>query len=250
MDFHDAVSSTSHLATAVWAAFATLVLLRLTRSHGIGRWAIGFLGLSAVLLYTSSALFHGLHYDSVASRRLFQKVDKSAVFLLIAGTYVPVVVYLLRGAWRRWTFAAVVGATVTGIGALWLDPELPHERLIGVYVVLGLSGLLPIRQYAAVVGWHNLKWAAMILAPYSVGAIVEGYQTPVLVPGWLGPHELMHFAVTAGTVVYFAFVARVLIQRPPLADEVIEAVEAVFAPVPEPELTPSLSSSQFVSLGM
>ncbi len=95
MDFHDTVSSTSHLLTAVWAGFATLILLRLTRGHGVGRWAIGFFGASMVLLYLASGLFHGLRHDTEASRQFFQKLDKSAVFLLIAGSYVPVIVYPL-----------------------------------------------------------------------------------------------------------------------------------------------------------
>jgi hemolysin III len=218
LESYDIVSSSSHFATAVWAAFATLVLLRLTRGHGIGRWAIGFFGLSMVLLYSASALFHGWRYATFEERLLFQKIDKSAVFLLIAGSYVPVVVYLLQGRWRRWTFAAVAGTTAFGIGALWIAPELPHEALVSVYVLLGLSGLAPIRLYAAVAGWHNAKWAVGIIGPYLGGATVEVLQTPVLIPGWLGPHELMHFADTLGSLVYFAFLLKVLIRRPPLCD--------------------------------
>src|SRR5581483_5219263 len=144
MDFHDTVSSASHLLTAVWAAFAPLVLLRLTRGHGVGRWAIGFYGLSMVLLFTASGLFHGLHYESRDERLLFQRIDKSAVFLL-------------SGRWPRWMFAALTGMTVFGVGSLLLAPDLPHEDLVAVYVVMGLSGLLPIRQYAAVAGWANFK---------------------------------------------------------------------------------------------
>ena len=48
---NDLVSSVTHLLTAAWAAYATLILLRLTRGHGPGRWAVGFFGLSMVLLW-------------------------------------------------------------------------------------------------------------------------------------------------------------------------------------------------------
>lgn len=242
---YDVVSSSSHFATAIWAAFATLVLLRFTKGHGIGRWAIGFFGVSMVLLYSASALFHGWRYATFEERILFQKIDKSAVFLLIAGSYVPVVVYLLHGRWRRWTLSAVAGMTLFGIGLLWLAPDLPHEFLIGVYILLGLSGLVPIRQYAAVAGWHNAKWAVGIVSPYLGGAVVELAQQPVLLPGWLGPHELMHFGVTVGTLVYFAFLLKVLVLRPPLAN----------VPPTEPEPTwesvvPDLSRSGFVPAGL
>ncbi len=223
---YDVVSSASHLITAVWGVFATLILLRLTRGHGIGRCAIGFFGLSMVLLYSASALFHGWRYATFEEQHLFQKLDKSAVFLLIAGSYVPVAVYLLQGRWRRWTLAAVALLTALGIGTLWLAPTLPHESLVGVYVLLGLSGLAPIRQYAAVAGWHNAKWAVGIIGPYFSGAVFEVLQKPLLIPGWFGPHELMHFADTFGTMGYFAFVLKVLIVRPPL----------MALPVAEPEL--------------
>jgi hemolysin III len=240
MDFHDAVSSASHLVTAAWAAFATLILVRLTRGHGVGRWAIGFYGLSMVLLYTASGLFHGWHYESPDERLLFQKLDKSAVFLLIAGTYVPVVVYLLSRRWRRWTFAALAGMAVFGIGSLWLAPDLPHEELVGVYVLMGLSGLLPIRQYAAVAGWANFKWVVRVVAPYFAGAVVEVAQRPVVLPGWLGPHELMHFATAAGSLAYFAFLVQFLTRRPPLADVPVLAPDPVWGPAASvPELTPS-----------
>ena len=241
LESYDVVSSASHFATAVWAAFATLVLLRLTKGHGIGRWAIGFFGLSMVLLYSASALFHGWRYATFEEQLLFQKLDKSAVFLLIAGSYVPVVVYLLQGRWRRWTFATVAGMTLFGIGSLWLAPDLPHEILVGVYVLLGLSGLAPIRQYAAVAGWHNVKWAVGIVSPYLGGATVEVLQQPVLLPGWLGPHELMHIGVTLGSLVYFAFLLKVLILQPPLTTAPTGEPEAVW----EPD-APDLSRSGFV----
>ena len=244
-DSYDAVSSTSHFVTAIWAAFATLVLLRLTKGHGIGRWAIGFFGISMVLLYSASALFHGWRYATFEERLLFQKIDKSAVFLLIAGSYVPVVVYLLQGRWRRWTLSAVVGLMLFGIAALWLAPNLPHENLVGVYVLLGLSGLAPIRQYAAIAGWHNVKWAVGIVSPYLGGAVVEVVQQPVLLPGWLGPHELMHFGVTTGSLVYFAFLLKVLILRPPLTNGPTAEPEATWEPA-----TPDLTRSGFVPAGL
>ncbi|HET6574709.1 MAG TPA: hemolysin III family protein [Fimbriiglobus sp.] len=241
---YDIVSSSSHFATAVWAAFATLVLLRLTKGHGVGRWAIGAFGLSMVLLYSASALFHGWRYATFEERLLFQKIDKSAVFLMIAGSYVPVVVYLLQGRWRRWTLAAVAGTTAFGIGVLWLAPALPYKVLIGVYVLLGLSGLAPIRQYAAVAGWHNARWAVGIISPYLGGATVEVLQTPVLIPGWFGPHELMHFADTLGTLVYFAFLLKVLIRRPPLCENPTAEPEPAWEPA-----APDLTRSGFVPAG-
>src|SRR5438128_154538 len=102
LDLRDPVSSASHLFTAIWAVFATLVMLRLTANRPGRLLPIVIFGASMVLLYTASGTFHGLHYDTPEQKRLFQKIDQTAVYLLIAGSYTPVLSILLAGAWRRW----------------------------------------------------------------------------------------------------------------------------------------------------
>src|SRR5436305_5577394 len=92
MDLRDPFSSASHLVTAVWAVYATLVLLRLTRGGFDRKAAVGVYGLSMVLLYLASGTFHALYFDSPEQRRFFQKLDQSAIFLLIAGTNTPLLV--------------------------------------------------------------------------------------------------------------------------------------------------------------
>src|ERR1041385_862948 len=112
MDFHDSVSSLSHLFTSAWAVFATMLLMRLTVAHGPKRWSVAFFGNTMVLLYLASGMFHGLRYDTEGSRLLFQKIDKSAVFLFIFGSNFPIQVYMLRGAWRFWTVALSASAAL------------------------------------------------------------------------------------------------------------------------------------------
>jgi hemolysin III len=219
MDFHDPVSSITHLATAVWAIFATLVLLQLTRGHGPGRWAIGFYGLSMVLLYLASGLFHGVRHDTSESYRLFQRLDKSAIFLLIAGSYLPVFVYRLDGVWRRWAVGAILGVATVGIASVWIVPDLPHAALVGVYVAFGLVGLVSVPRIVRAAGWSGVEWVVVAAASYLGGAAIELARWPVVVPGWVGPHELLHLADMMGTFAMFVFVTRYLIRHPPPGHE-------------------------------
>ena len=101
-DLRDPVSSASHLLTALWAVYATLVMWRFTAGRPGRLLPVVVYGVSMVLLYLASGTFHGLHYDSPEEKRFFQKLDQSAVYLLIAGTYTPVLAILLEGAWRKW----------------------------------------------------------------------------------------------------------------------------------------------------
>jgi hemolysin III len=213
---NDLVSSTTHLFTAAWAAYATLILIRITRGHGPGRWAVGFFGLSMVLLYLASGTFHGARLYTQETDRFFQRLDKSAIFLLIAGSYVPVFVYLLRGHWRRWALGAMLGTAVAGIATLWLLPDLPHPHLVGVYVAMGVIGFVTIPKIVAVAGWSGIGWIFAVATTYLGGAIIEVVKWPVLVPGWVGPHEILHVADVLGTAAMFIFVTRYVIRRPPL----------------------------------
>ena len=78
-------------------------------------------GLAILLVYLASTLFHALPDGRV--KRTFEVVDNAAVFLLIAGTYTPLTLGLLRDAWGLalftlvWTLAAV-GVVLTAVGDL------------------------------------------------------------------------------------------------------------------------------------
>jgi hemolysin III len=228
MDFHDPIASSSHLFTAGWAAFATAILLRMTRGHGrAGRAAVAFYGLSMVLLYVASGLFHGLRHETVESFRFFQKLDKSAIFLLILGSNVPLAVYLLRGWWRRSVLLGMSSVAAFGIFALWFLPAMPHDYLVGVYVAMGLLGVVPARQYWKAIGWPGAVWTVLFAGAYLVGALIEVLRWPVLVPGYLGAHELLHLFDTLGTLLHFGLVVKYVIRRPPLADLVAQASKPV-----------------------
>jgi hemolysin III len=214
---YDLVSSTTHLFTAAWAAYATLILVRLTRGHGSGRWAVFFFGMSMVLLYLASGMFHGARHYTQETDRLFQRLDKSAIFLLIAGSYVPVFVYLLRGQWRRWALVSMLGIAVVGIASLWLLPDLPHPQLVGVYAGMGVVGFVTIPKIVATAGWSGIGWIGAVAGSYLSGAVVEVIKWPILVPGWVGPHEILHVADIVGTAAMFVFVTRYVIRRPPLS---------------------------------
>lgn len=70
-------------------------------------------GVSLVVLYTASTLYHSV--TSPRARRLCQRFDHAAIFLLIAGTYTPFVLGPLRGGWGWSLFGIVWGCAVVGV---------------------------------------------------------------------------------------------------------------------------------------
>jgi hemolysin III len=215
-ELRDPVSSASHLLTAAWAVFATLVMLRLTANR-LGRLVpVLVYGASMVVLFLASGTFHGLHYNGDEERkRFFQKLDQSAVYLLIAGTYTPVLAILLSGAWRRWLLLMVWLLAGAGVSCMWLMPEAPHEAIVGIYLVLGWIGTPPLPLYYRAVGWRAMNYVWVGAGLYSIGAICELTKWPVIVQDWngyrIGYHEVLHLTHAAASIVFFLFMVRYVI---------------------------------------
>jgi hemolysin III len=210
-DLRDPVSSASHLLTALWAVFATLVMLRLTARRPERLLPVVVYGVSMVLLFLASGTFHGLHYDTPEQKRFFQKLDMSAVYLLIAGTYTPVLAIVLTGAWRAWFLRMVWLMALAGVGCLWLLPKPPHAAMVSFYLGIGWLGILPLPVYYRALGWRAMNYVWVGAAFYSAGAICELAEWPVIVPGWVQWHEVLHFCDTAASVTFFLFVVRYVI---------------------------------------
>jgi hemolysin III len=212
-ELRDPVSSLSHLATAIWAVFATVLMVRLTAPGKGRRFAVLVYGLSMVVLFLASGLFHGLYYETYEEKRFFQKLDQSAVFILIAGTSTPVLAFLLTGALRRWFLRTVWAFALTGVACQWLLPKPPHALMVGLYLGLGWLGLVPILHYYRAVGWRAMNWVWLGAAFYTLGAICELTQWPVIIPGWVQAHEVLHFCDSAASMAFFLFILRYVVPR-------------------------------------
>jgi len=215
MSFRDPMSSLTHLLTALWAAYATLVLIRITPAHQGRKASVAVYGLSLILLFTSSAVFHATDAPS----RVFQRLDQSAIYLLIAGTNTPVLVCLL-GRSGRWLLYLLWGLAGIGISAQWIISAPPHFVIVTLCLALGWLGFLPVVHYYRALGWRALNWVWAASLAYSLGGIVEVLNWPMLShwPVRIGSHEVFHVLVIAGSLLFFAFIARhVVCHRHPIA---------------------------------
>jgi hemolysin III len=225
MELRDPVSSASHLLTAIWAVFATLVLLRLTPTERRRKLAVAVFGFSMVLLYLASGTFHGLFYSTPEERRFFQKIDQSAIFLLIAGTNTPCLMILLGGRVGRVFLQALWALAAAGIFCLWVLPKAPHWVVVCIYLGIGWLGVLPVARYYKVVGPRAMNWVWAGAGLYCLGAVFELTEWPVLLvePVRVGFHEVLHLCDTAGTLAFFVFIARYVVTHrspaPALAPE-------------------------------
>ncbi len=130
-------------------AVAALVLLVVFASLRGDAWRVTSLsiyGSMLILLYLTSTLYHGFRNPRV--KRVFRVLDHSAIFLLIAGTYTPVSLVFMRGAWGFTLFGLIWGMAVGGIvsrlalPARWQRVSLAFYLAMGWLVVVALRPLL------------------------------------------------------------------------------------------------------------
>ena len=190
-------NSISHGIGLVLAIIATPILVIGAVRYG-SMWntvGVSVFAASMVTLYLASTLYHALTHDG--AKRVFRMMDHSAIFLLIAGTYTPFTLGVLRGAWgwtlfgMIWTLAAV-GLTmkiVLGTRYVWLSVIL--------YLVMGWLVVIAAPTVLQRMPLSGLAWIAAGGVAYTAGV------------GFYAAHRVRyaHFAwhlfVIAGTVCHF-----------------------------------------------
>ena len=205
MDFHDPVAAGLHLGFAAWCLFAGAILFRLTRGHPWGhRLSVLVYAVSAVVLYTCSGLFHSLRYDSEADPQyeFFRRLDLSAIFGLIAGSCVPICVYVLPRWWKRASLLLELGSAAVGIVLIWSMEEVVTQTLIFVYIAMGFVAMVPLRLYHRKWGMAGILLMFLFAAFYVLGAVAQAVKWP----GYY--HIVLHVADMIATLLHFVLLVK------------------------------------------
>jgi hemolysin III len=211
--FRTPVSACTHLLWCVLGMYVTAILWRLARGDRVRQLSLGCFGLSMTLLYGASGLYHAFP-DVPPYLNYFRLIDHSAIYILIAGTYTPVCVVLLRGRLRIWTLVMMWGLAVVGIACKWIyglpAPNTSDHYWLtaGLYVAMGWLGLIPVAQLVKAVGYRGMAWGLLGGLLYTVGALFDVIKWPIPWPGVLGHHEVLHLCDMAATAVHIYFLIR------------------------------------------
>ncbi len=117
------------------AALALLVVFASLHGDALKIIAAAIYGATLVLLYGSSTLYHAVTH--ISRKRLFQKFDHSAIYLLIAGSYTPVMLLSVGGS-AGWTiFGIEWGVVALGIALKFLFPGRFEIFSLIAYVAMG-----------------------------------------------------------------------------------------------------------------
>ncbi|MGC9974205.1 MAG: hemolysin III family protein [Gaiellaceae bacterium] len=192
-----------------WAFFLVIPLgiaLVLETETTRGRVAAAVFALSVVTMFGASALYH--RPDWAPARRVWlRRLDHAGIYFLIAGTYTPVGLLVLHGAWQTVVLAIVWGGAAVAIfiKLFWIGSPKWLSAVVGI--VLGWVGVVALPE---VVTGAGLACMLLILAggiAYSVGAIVYALKRPDPFPAVFGYHEVFHLLTIVAVALQYGAIA-------------------------------------------
>ncbi len=128
---------------AALVALPFLLIAAARRGEAGALVGAGVFAFGVIFLYLSSALYHAL--ARTRAKRILQVIDHCAIYLLIAGTYTPFTLGILRGSWGWTLFGMVWGLAIIGV-ILKCTRGLKHPRLsLALYLGMGWLALIAIR---------------------------------------------------------------------------------------------------------
>ena len=163
--------------------------------------------LSLTAMFGTSAALHRLRWSPRARLRM-DRLDRTMIYVLIAGSYTPVCLLALRPGWRVALLALVWTGAAAGVALVLLRTR---RRGVGVarmvlYLGLGWISLLVLPELARTLGPGRLALAVLGGVLYTVGAIVLIRRRPDPSPRVFGYHEVWHACTVAAGACHFALI--------------------------------------------
>ncbi len=203
--FKDPASAVSHFAGFLAAVIGLVVLIAQVSGPTAKTLAFIVYGVSLASLFLASACYH---FFDIGERgnHILRRIDHAAIYLLIAGTYVPPVVHFLDGDWRKWMLIVLGVVALLGVlykliifhTPLWLD--------VAIYLALGWMIFIPGGRMFEPMSTSTFAWMLVGGLFYTVGAVVFATEWPDPWPKKFGHHDIWHMFVLAGAACHFVFV--------------------------------------------
>ncbi len=156
-------------------------------------------GVSMILLYTMSAIYHFLRPNR--AKRVFRIFDHCTIYFLIAGTYTPIClialnkgstgIILLSIVWA----AAIIGITFNAINMYWEAVKIVSMIL---YLAMGWCVIFTLKPLLDAIGIGGFIWLISGGIAYTIGAILYGMGKK---KKWM--HSIWHLFVLLGSILQF-----------------------------------------------
>ncbi len=191
-------NSLSHGIGLIAAIVGAPFLIIHAIQHGDGKFIVGVsaFSLTTILLYLASTVYHILPISRM--KRVFNVIDHSIIFLLIAGTYTPFTLGVLRGAWGWALFGVIWGLASIGVILKALNKASHPVLSNGLYLLMGWIVVIAIEPLISRMPTAGLLWLLSGGIFYTVGIIFYIFDSRLKYG-----HLIWHVFVMGGTVCHY-----------------------------------------------
>jgi len=198
----------THGIAAILAVFV-LVLMVVKASTTGTIWhivGVSIFGATLVFTYSISMSSHIVPYRSARAKTIMQRLDRGAIYFLIAGTYTPICLTILRGPWG-WSLLAVVWVlAIVGSITKFTGVHLPYWLPPTLYITLGWMAIVAIVPLYRILSWGGLSWLVGGGLAYTIGVVFFALEHVVRRSKWWGMHEIFHLFVILGSALHIILI--------------------------------------------
>ena len=191
-----------HGVGAVLSMAGLIVLVAVASTYSDVTYVMSFsvYGTTLIVLYSASTLYHVIRRARV--KQIFELIDHASIFLLIAGTYTPFMLIIMRGVWG-WSLLGVIWLlALVGITTKLFYFYRLKRLSVPIYLFMGWLGLIILPQAIAVLPLGGLIWLFAGGFLYTLGLIFYvWHRLPY-------HHAVWHAFVLAGSLAHYFAVLR------------------------------------------
>jgi len=203
--FREPINSLTHWAGALLGVAGLIALLIVGWSAPAKIVSLTIYGLSLIAMFSASATYHMVRAKDRVILML-RKLDHSAIYLLIAGTYTPFCVNAFDGFWKWGMLSIIWSLAAIGIFVKLFYIKAPRWLNAGIYVVMGWLCVGAAGQMLIVLPAWVFAWLLAGGVIYTLGAVVYVTKIFNFWPGVFGFHEVWHIFVILAAAAHFVAV--------------------------------------------
>ena len=197
------ISAYSHGATIPVIAIGTIALVVISAGDISTQIVSLVYGVSGVFLFFASFMYHAKK-QAENGKTLWRKLDHTAIFFLIAGTYTPLCFLYLEGKMLWGILVAQWSLVVAGTLFKFFFINAPRALGTLTYLFMGWIVLIPIITLVETMPRGGLVLLGTGGLSYTVGAVIYAVKRPNPLPGFFGFHEIFHLFISGGAVLHLA----------------------------------------------
>ncbi len=197
MYYGEKFNAITHLVGASLALLGAIILIVFASLEG-DPWkvvSVTIYGVSLVLLYSFSTLYHSLRGRA---KNILRELDHHSIYMLIAGSYAPLCLVSIRGPWGWSLFGVVCSLAILGVLQELIFKNETRILSVVIYVLMGWAAIIGMFQFLNALGPIGFSWLVAGGFFYTIGIIFYLLDTRLK-----HSHGIWHLFVIAGSASHY-----------------------------------------------